>query len=306
MKIIKMVKKIFLLVLVFASCLVQAQEKKRVIIDADTGNEVDDLYAIVRGLIEPSWDVIGVNATQWQVSHWAVENSMEESYRLNDVLISYLKLGNQVKSNRGAEARLFDWGNKSQTSAASEFIIDEALKSDGEKLNVIALGALTNVASAILDHPSITNNIRVYWLGTSFDFDEKVMKNVDFNSVMDIQAVDVVLNSDVELHIIPNNVSSKMKMDWDETVKRIKGKHDMLDFLVQRWYDHLDGGRRERTIWDLALIQAVIHPELAEEVKVKTSKEKGNREIWFYKDIDDDKMREEFYETVVKYVENLE
>jgi len=35
------------------------------------------------------------------------------------------------------------------------------------------------------------------------------MKNTDFNSVMDIQAVDVILNSDVELHIIPGNVSGK-------------------------------------------------------------------------------------------------
>lgn len=279
----------------------QAQPK-RLIIDADTGNEVDDLYAVVRGLIEPGWQVLGLNATQWQVSHWAVDKSMEESYRLNQVLLSYLEKADKVVSNRGAEARLFDWGNKSQPSSASNFIIREALQQKEDKLNIIALGALTNVASAMLDNPSITEKIRLYWLGSSYDFSTGTMKNIDFNSVMDVQAVDVVLNSDVELHIIPNNVSSAMVMNYQQTEERMKGKHDLLDFLLQRWYNHLDGGRRERTIWDLALIQAVFNPDMAEEIKITTSKEKGDREIWMYKKIDADAMREDFFDKVLDYV----
>ena len=299
-------KKLLLLLFVFMASLVHAQEKKKVIIDADTGNEVDDLYAIVRGLIEPDWEVLGLNATQWQASHWSVPKSMEESYRLNQVLLSYLQMDGKVKSNRGAEARLYDWGNKSQTSAASNFIIEEAQKAGNDKINVIVLGALTNVASAILDEPSVTSKIRVYWLGTTYDFERGVMKNLDFNSVMDIQAVDVVFNSDVELHVIPGNVSSKMTMNWKETEERFRGKHDLLDFLLQRWYNHLDGGRRKRTIWDLSIIQAVIHPEYAEQVKVTTRKGKGNREVWFYRDIDPERMREEFYNTTLDYVKELQ
>lgn len=302
-----MIKRIlFLLFAILLLGILRAQETKKIIIDADTGNEVDDLYAIVRGLIEPSWDVIGLNATQWQVSHWAVENSMEESYRLNQVLLSYLKMNDVVASNRGAEARLFDWGNKSQTSAASNFIINEARKMDGEKINVIALGALTNVASAILDEPDVQDNIRLYWLGTRYSFEQGIMTNTDFNSVMDIQAVDIILNSEVELHIIPGNVSSQMTFNYQDTEEQFRGKHDLLDFLLDRWYQHLDGGRRERVIWDLALIQAIIFPEYAEQVKIKTSKEKGNREIWMYKAIDAENMRDEFYSFTIGYVHSLE
>ncbi len=296
---------LFVLMLIFALS-AQSQQKKRVIIDADTGNEVDDLYAIVRGAIEPSWDMPGLNATQWQASHWAVENTMEESYRLNDILLSYLKLNNKILSNRGATDRLFDWGNKSQTSTASMFIVNEAMKMKDEKLNVIALGALTNVASAILDEPEIAHKIRLYWLGTTYDFEKDIMKNTDFNSVMDIQAVDVILNTDVELHIIPGNVSGKMMFGWDETVEQFKGKHELTDYLLNRWYNHLDPGVRQRTLWDLALIQAVIFPQYAEEVKIKTSKEKGNREIWMYKNIDADKMRKEFFQSTLQYLEKLD
>lgn len=299
-------RKIIILFIIVLIVSPSAENKTKVIIDADTANEVDDLYAVVRGLIEPTWEVIGLNATQWQVSHWAVEKSMEESYRLNNVLLSYLHMRDKVSSNRGAEARLFDWGNKAQPSAASNFIIREAHKANGEKLTVIALGALTNVASAILDDPSITSKINLYWLGTRYDFAEQTMSNIGFNSVMDIQAVSVILNSEVELHIMPGNVSGKMVLDWHETEDRFKGHHDLLDFLLQRWYNHLDPGRSRRSIWDLALIQAMIHPEYADKVRIKTSKEKGDREIWMYRDIDADKMREEFYTTTLEFVKGLD
>lgn len=298
-------KRLMFMMLALITITGQAQEKKQVIIDADTGNEVDDLYAVVRGLIVPDWEVLGLNATQWQVSHWTVDNTMENSYRLNQVLLSYLKLNGQVKSNRGATARLFDWGNKSQTSAASEFIADQAMQIEDEKLIVIALGALTNVASAILDHPEITDKIKLYWLGTSYNFNEGIMKNTDFNNIMDVQAVDVILNSDVELHIIPSNVAAAMTFDYQETEDKFAGKHDLLDFLLQRWFNHLDGGRRERTIWDLALIEAVIDPELATEVKIRTSKEKGDREVYYYQEIDADRMRQDFFESVLEYTEGL-
>ena len=55
------------------------QTKTKIILDTDTGNEVDDPYAIVRVLLEPSWEVTAINATHWQTSHWAEENTMENS-----------------------------------------------------------------------------------------------------------------------------------------------------------------------------------------------------------------------------------
>lgn len=280
----------------------EAQPQRTVIIDADTGNEVDDLYAVVQGLIAPSWNVVGLNATQWQVSHWAVAQSMEESYRLNQVLLAYLGLNGQVRSNRGAEARLFDWGNLSQPSAASNFIIQHAHQATEDKVVVFALGALTNVASALLDDPSIASKIALYWLGSAYDFENGTMSNIDFNSVMDVQAVHVVLHSEVELHIIPVNVAAAMTFDWNETRDRLEGKHDLLDFLLQRWYDHLDGGRYQRTIWDLALIQAVLSPEMATEVQVRTSKERGDRDVWMYRSIDAEAMREAFFQSMLDHL----
>ncbi|MEO0468701.1 MAG: nucleoside hydrolase, partial [Bacteroidota bacterium] len=135
---------LFAILLLFIGCYNSAfsQGKLKVILDADTGNEVDDLFAVVRVLLEPSWEVTALNATHWQTSQWAIEQTMENSYRLNAVLAGYLQ--HDVKQRRGGVARMFDWGDKAQHSAAAYEIIKQAqaLPAD-EKLTVIALGALT-------------------------------------------------------------------------------------------------------------------------------------------------------------------
>ncbi|TNF43434.1 MAG: nucleoside hydrolase, partial [Bacteroidetes bacterium] len=161
-----------------------AQTKKNVIIDADTANEVDDLFAITRALLEPSWNILAINSTQWQASQWAVPNTMEASYRLNMVLLGHLnKTG--IKVCRGSINRMFDWGDKAQHSEAAYEIIKQAHKmKGGDKLQVIALGTLTNVASAVLIDPSIKPKIVVYWLGSSYNFEQQKAKHIDFNSVM--------------------------------------------------------------------------------------------------------------------------
>ncbi len=278
------------------------QETRKVILDADTGNEVDDLYAIVRALIEPSWEITALNATQWQPSHWAVDQSMEESHRLNQVLLGYLDM--DIKTRRGGVDRMYDWGDKAQHSAAAYEIIRQAHDvPEGEKLTVVALGALTNVASAVYIDSSISSRIAVHWLGTSYDFENGVLKKTDFNCVMDVQAVNVMLESDVEMHVIPVNVAAAMTFDYEETAARFSDQHGLTDFLIQRWFNHLDGGRRQRTIWDLALIEAMIHPEWAEKVKITTSRDNGSKEMWYYKQIDAGKFRDDFFVTTLMYLD---
>lgn len=57
-----MLWKLSLLVL-FGATLLAAAAPTRILIDADTANEVDDAFAIVRAVIEPSFDVVGLNST---------------------------------------------------------------------------------------------------------------------------------------------------------------------------------------------------------------------------------------------------
>ncbi len=278
--------------------------KTTYLLDADTGNEVDDLFAIARALIEPSWEISALTAAHWQTAHWAEAQTMENSYRINTVLRDYLQV--DVKTLRGGVARMFDWGDQAQHSAAAYEIIAQAKAlPEGEKLNVIALGALTNVASAVFINPSIGPKLRLYWLGTTYDFEEGILGTTDFNCMMDQQALHYLFKSPVELHIIPVSVASAMTFEMYDVEAKLRDVHPLGAYLCDRWYNHLDGSRYERVIWDLALIQAIIHPEMAELTTITTSKDFGSREVHYYSSIDANKMRAEFYESLTAYLKGL-
>lgn len=301
-------KSIFLIIkigcLIFsiqANLIAQKEEKISIILDADTGNEVDDYYALARAFIEPTWEVICLNATQWQSSQWAVPNSMENSHRLNQVFIN--EMGMEIDTRRGGVNRMFDWGDMAQHSAAAYEIIKQAKSiSSKDKLTIIALGALTNVASAIYIEPAIASKIKLYWLGTTYDFEKDVLKRQDFNCMMDQQALEVVLMSEAELHIMPVNVAANMEFSYDETEEKLPKKNKISKLLLDRWFDHLDGGRKKRVIWDLALIQAIIFPEWSSKVTITTSRDNGKRTIHYYSAIRRDEMIAEFFKSMNEFL----
>lgn len=285
-------------VLVFTQCLI-GQEKAKVLVDADTANEVDDLFALSIILMDPGVEVTALNAAQWQTAHWTTPKSMEDSHRLNQMLLGIMGL--EVPLNRGGAARMYDWGDRAQHSAAAYEIIEQAkAQKEGEKLNIIALGALTNVASAVFIEPSIAEKIKLYWLGTTYDFDQGILRKDDFNCAMDPYALSHLLFSEVEMHIIPVSVASKMTFDYEESRSKMEN-HFLGDFLLKIWDDHIDGGRTRRTIWDLSIINAFLHPEWMEEVEIKTSKDNGGRTVYYYKDFKADTMRADFFAKIKTY-----
>ena len=60
---------------------------------------------------------------------------------------------------------------------------------------------------------------------------------------------------------------------------------------------------KKRTIWDLALIQAIIHPEWATETLITTPWDNENKKIHYYQDIEEAKMKAEFFEKVNAFLE---
>ncbi|TAI49823.1 nucleoside hydrolase [Flagellimonas allohymeniacidonis] len=282
--------------LAFSTSTIQAQEVRSVIVDADTGNEVDDFYALARIFMEPSVEITALNSAHWQTSHWAVPNSMENSHRLNQQLLGEMNLN--LKTLRGATARMYDWGDRAQHSAATYEIIRQAKEKD--ELTILVLGALTNVASAIYLEPEIAKKLKVYWLGTTMDFANRVLKRDDFNPLMDPYALDVLLNSEAEMFIMPINVAVAMEIDFDELQAKTQD-HFLGKFLLDRWTNHLDGSRKSRILWDLVLISAFIYPDFGTLTEVQTSRDNGNRKIKFYSEIDSEAIYQDFYETLLAF-----
>lgn len=270
--------------------------KLKWIIDADTANEVDDLFAIVRAMKAPTFDIRAINSVQWQSSHYATPDTLEDSQRMNGALMSLL--GNSsMPLPRGAHKRLYDWGQQAHYCHAALNLIREAKEArDGERLQVMALGALTNIASALLIDPAIAGKLDLYFLGTSYDFDTGILGKRDFNCVGDIHAINVVLDCpDLSITILPINVAAAFKFTYAEVVERLDAAIPVNQYLIHRWYTHIDGGRLQRVLWDLALVELLIHPDRGTLVDVQAPAEHGYRPLKVFKDLDVDFLKEDFF-----------
>ena len=117
--------------------LAPAEGQLRVVLDTDTYNEVDDQFAVVHALLSP------------------------ERIRLLD----RLGVKDRDRVFKGSE-RCLPSSSEPVPSAAAEHLIELPKTGDGP-LYVAAIGAITNVASAILLDPSIIERIVVLWLGGS-------------------------------------------------------------------------------------------------------------------------------------------
>lgn len=297
----------FILIFSFASF----SQKSKFILDADTGNEMDDLYAIVRcfnddqveltGLISAHFNNIQLlTDSVWNSYSTQNINSLQISQMENELLLEQCKML-QIPHPAGCEKMVgYAWGYYSgaqvPNSAGVDFIIEKAKNASPEnKVNVVTLGAVTNIAAAILHAPEIAKNIRLYALNMKYDLQKKAWDKNSFNARNDINALDLILNNkDLELWVIPGNVSRKLTFNRKETQKTLaKYNNSISKNLSSRW-DKVNAGD-SWIMWDVALIEAIIHPEFAEVEKVLTPPENTQRKINMYTDIDASKMRDDFW-----------
>lgn len=308
------------LFLIFFSCTNYAQPV-RFILDADTGNEMDDLYAIVRCFDTDDVDLIGLvsahfNNVQlltdsvWNSYSTKNINSLQLSQMENELLLEQCKM-KHIPHPAGCEKMVgFAWGYYSgaqvPTSEGVDFIIEHAKKATPEnKLIVVTLGAVTNVAAAILQDPSIAKNIRLYALNMKYNIENKAWNKNSFNARNDVNGLDLILNNtELELWVIPGNVSGSFKFQRNNTQNRLaKYNNDVSKNLSTRW-DKVNA-QHEWTMWDLALVEAIIHPEYAKVEKVSTPPENVQRKINMYTWIDTKKMEDDFWQSYKKLMKKL-
>ncbi|MCG6187970.1 nucleoside hydrolase [Maribellus maritimus] len=315
-----MMRNVFVLLTFLFGISCQAQ-KIKLIIDADTGNEMDDMYAIVRALDSDDFELLGlvsahfnnpqmVTDSMWHNYSTKNINTVELSQRENEQLLLEVNRS-QIPHPQGCEKMVgfawgFNHGTPVQYSEGVDFIITEAKKaSPGNKLDIACLGPVTNVAAAILAEPDIAKNIHLHILSMKYDPETGVWNKNEFNARNDLNALDIVLDcTDLELSIISGQVSGQLVFERKETQKRLSVYNNKISQnLLTRW-DFVNAGERW-IMWDLALIESIIHPELAKTEMVLTPPENLQRKVEVYTDIDEKKMEADFWESYQRLMEKL-
>ena len=100
--------------------------KPRLILDADTANEIDDLYAITRMLKQDKFEVLALSSAQW-FHYLSGERTVHQSQALNEKMIKLLGRPNLPVPLGADQAMGKPWGGfEPKDSPAAQFIIKAA------------------------------------------------------------------------------------------------------------------------------------------------------------------------------------
>lgn len=303
-KVVRTILLLAIVVSVVVSIISYAKKTKRpdnimLLIDSDSGNEMDDLYAITLALIDPRIELIGLSSGQWNIHPRGGDSSVHESQRINEDLLR-LNGMEDIPHPLGAKDQTGYWGDtKPVPSEAAQFIVERAkdLKY-GEKLNVVTLGAVTNLASAVMIDTTIIPGIRWYGMALKYDDRYQVWDKNEFNVRNDLDGLDYLLNrEDLETHIMTATTARKYVFLQKETFDLLEHRGAKWDYLVERWKKYFPESK-EWIMWDVALIQAIMNPDLVTEKEIWTPDENLHRRIHVYTWLDEKKMLQEFRKLV--------
>lgn len=180
---------------------IKSDRVKKVIFDADSGNEMDDQYSLAYAVASEKMNILSVNATLFLNTALVptYEEGMMEGYRENKRILDAIGYGN-IPQYKGCPTPITETpGFSPVASEASDNIIKTAHESD-ELIYVVATGALTNVASAILKDPTILDRICVVWMGGGA---QGTGDGSGFNTHQDYKAAQFVINSGANFVMLP-------------------------------------------------------------------------------------------------------
>lgn len=230
--------------------------KLKVILDTDTYNECDDQFALAYML--KSLDKFDVQAiTVAPYSHAETKETIVEGTvkSFNEIckICKWLDFDTTNKVFKGAENYLK--AGQISNDAVNK-IIEIALRND--KTYIMAIGAITNVAMAILKEPKIIEKIEVIWLGGNSLLLED---NQEFNFLQDVEAVKTVFDSRLKLTVIPaKGVASNLMTSIYELEHYLKGKSELCDYLCRLFYkDGYHKPQERRVIWDISVIAYLLN-----------------------------------------------
>lgn len=234
-----------------------------VVIDTDTYNEIDDQFAVSYALKSPEkFNVQAINAAPFHNKRSRdAGDGMELSY---DEIERLLKRIPEVKAPpvfKGSDRFLANNEGRAVESPAAQYLIESAMRREKENpLYVVAIGAPTNLASAIMLEPKIIEHMVVVWLGGhSIDWHD----NLEFNLAQDPPSSRVLYDSGVPLMVVPcRPVASHMLTSSAELERDIKGANPLCDYLYESFVAyHENHYAWAKEIWDVASFALLKNPE---------------------------------------------
>lgn len=284
--------------------------KKRVVIDTDTFNEIDDQFALVWALLSDEMDVGAIYAAPFFNSRsTSPKDGMLKSY---DEIQRIQKLMDKthIPVFHGSGSFMSE-GYEAVENEASNDLITRAKEG---LLYVIAIGCPVNVSYAITKAPEILNDLVIVWLGGTHR--SRTFAD-EFNLGQDILSSRILFDKGAALVRVPcAGVSSHLQTTLYELSHYLDGQSSLEKYLLEIFKSYMDerlGWEPEdkygwsKVLWDMAAVAYCIEPKwvpseilpapgISDEIKwIKPSDGYDIREVYA---VDRDRILADFFKKV--------
>lgn len=295
-----------------------------ILIDTDANNELDDQHALAYAFANQDvFKIQGITVNNTRGGD-GIQGQYDEAMRI-------LKLFNEEKKIpllRGA-AGSYDEIVKEidkpdfDGHEAVDFIISQALEPRDEKLVLVPIGKLTNIALALKKAPQIREKVRVVWLGSNYPGPG------EYNLDNDTTSVNPVLESGVPLEIVvvrygePGGshavsvskewIGQKMKGRGVQANAPVTGRHGgefsrFGDYSVNL-FDHIElhGDPPSRALYDMVALAIIKNPAWGEKRKISPARLRGvdwhdsnsdQQNVWIWENFKKEPILDDFSRSI--------
>ena len=224
-----------------------------VIIDVDTG--IDDAVALGMAFSCKKFNILLITTSAGNVGvEQSTKNTLDILYYFKHSNIPVAKgvaeplvrKRNEVsvhgEDGIGNYSNKFPKHNLKELDCVAHEAMTKAILSSENKVTIIALGPLTNIAKLLLLHPEVKTKIDkiVIMAGSIEKYDSNELPYAGFNVRVDPEACEVVLNSGVEVVVSPMDMGHIAYLDYYEIYKtkftNMAGK--FFELIFRSYKDH--------------------------------------------------------------------
>ena len=264
-----------------------------VVIDTDTANEIDDQFALAWAALAPERiDLQAVLAEPFSFAHRraALGRELKDSAPFNPPgagmarshaeaqrILSLLPNAAPIPVLRGSADYLAGVDRPQDSEAARHLVARAMALPDDVPLVVLALGCVTNIASALLMEPRLVQRLVVVW--TSGWPSHAPHVNASLNLEQDVHATRVLLDSGVPLVYLPGfHVGAQLRLSLPEVERWVRGQGALGDALhhlfthnplwelqgIDSFFAH------SWVMWDLICVAWLLNPDWVPSTLVPT------------------------------------
>ena len=232
----------------------------RLIIDTDTGNEIDDQYALSLALGEPQrLHLEGIIAAHFGESGGV--QGVEKSYQEIQRVLQKAGMTGRIPVKRGANPLRFR--DETVHSDGVDFILQEAKSATPKSpIWLVLLGPATDAAAALLRDPSIADRLVVFWHGRT----QWPLRCWNFNAYNDILATRLLF--ELPCRLILFDTGDHLLIDPDEDERRFGSLGPLGAYLQKIRHRNAYFMSPKKGVFDLGDIAALVDPSIAPWEKV--------------------------------------